>query len=242
MKENLVIVRAGDESVHRTWFGENQNWDLIVSYYGANPLTFSESICFSAPGGKLEAVHDLLVARPDLLEGRKFIALPDDDVASDCSSINSVFDMMRIYNLKIAQPSLAPDSFVNNKITASVPGLKLRYTNYVETMVPFFSVDVVNQLLPIFKGLRFGWGLDHLWSKIVRPEEIAIIDEIKVRHTRKQGTGPLYSEGVPLDEMRSTIRRFGATCLPNKIVKAAISMNGEILHSRDLRQRALDLR
>src|SRR2546421_13104875 len=40
-RPNLVIVRAGDHSLHPRWFdgkGDDRQWDLMVSYFGDNPV------------------------------------------------------------------------------------------------------------------------------------------------------------------------------------------------------------
>ena len=38
----LVIVRAGDQSLHPQWTSDpsSRNWDLIVSYFGNDPARF----------------------------------------------------------------------------------------------------------------------------------------------------------------------------------------------------------
>src|SRR2546423_553078 len=42
VRRNLVIVRAGDTSLHENWLAGpvDRNWDLIVSYYGDDPERF----------------------------------------------------------------------------------------------------------------------------------------------------------------------------------------------------------
>ena len=44
MKRSLVIVRAGDGSLHEEWLGQApegpRNFDLAVSYYGSDPRRF----------------------------------------------------------------------------------------------------------------------------------------------------------------------------------------------------------
>ena len=41
-RKNLVIVRAGDSSLHEEWLqGEGErNWDLIVNYFGDDPQRY----------------------------------------------------------------------------------------------------------------------------------------------------------------------------------------------------------
>jgi hypothetical protein len=42
VRGNLVVVRAGDSSLHPTWLpaSGHRNWDLLVSYIGDDPENF----------------------------------------------------------------------------------------------------------------------------------------------------------------------------------------------------------
>ena len=41
-RQNLVIVRAGNSSLHEEWLtgAEERNWDLIVNYFGDDPQRY----------------------------------------------------------------------------------------------------------------------------------------------------------------------------------------------------------
>lgn len=228
MASDLVIARAGDASLHESW-GPGSDWDFVVSYYGQNPARFPG--CLPSPGGKLEALYNLWVEHPEILEGRRFVAVWDDDIAADPEVISKVFSVMAEYGLALAQPALGPGSFVNSNTTAARPGLLLRYTNYVEVMVPVFSSALLLELLPKFEGLRFGWALDHYWYRHAAAYgKVAVIDACVVTHTRKMGTGGLYKEGNPYQEQARTIASYGFLP-PPEMTYGGITLQGTHLPS-----------
>jgi hypothetical protein len=95
MRKNLVIVAAGDRSLHRAWLAADRSFDLWVIYYGDNPETLetyraAADRCFSAKGLKIALARSLLVAR---YFGKAFdlvsyahIWFPDDDLSFPAGS------------------------------------------------------------------------------------------------------------------------------------------------------------
>jgi hypothetical protein len=66
MRKNLVIVAAGDRSLHRAWLAADRSFDLWVIYYGDNPETLetyraAADRCFSAKGLKIALARSLLI-------------------------------------------------------------------------------------------------------------------------------------------------------------------------------------
>jgi hypothetical protein len=63
-RKNLVIVRAGDSSLHEEWLqGEGErNWDLIVNYFGDDPQRYRKDDVqrIDSKGPKWPALHDLV--------------------------------------------------------------------------------------------------------------------------------------------------------------------------------------
>jgi hypothetical protein len=46
-KRNLVLLRAGDTSLHSHWMGasgEERNWDLVLNYFGDDPDKFRSDL------------------------------------------------------------------------------------------------------------------------------------------------------------------------------------------------------
>lgn len=80
-----------------------------------------------------------------------YVWLPDDDIAARSADIDAIFDAMRHYELDIAQPSLTRDSYFTHFVLMSCPGFVLRYTNFVEIMVPCVKVGLLRTVLEDFK-------------------------------------------------------------------------------------------
>jgi hypothetical protein len=241
VKKNLVIVRAGDNSLHPEWLrgAAARDWDLIVNYYGDNPDAYRgdglERI--DSKGPKWPALHDLLAENRRFFADYAYIWLPDDDLRTDAVQINALFEIMAARRLQVAQPALTWNSYFGHLTTLRNAKFQLRYTNYVEVMAPCFSAPMLEKALPLFKTNLSGWGLDFVWAKLVnRPEtEIAIIDTVTVDHTRPVG-GPNYKMlrelGIsPWDELRDFCKINGIEEEPTILTHSAIYQNGAVINA-----------
>jgi hypothetical protein len=220
MRKNLVIVRAGNSSLHEQWLdGEgDRNWDLIVNYFGDDPERYRQDDMqrIDSKGPKWPKLYDLIQKLGQDVYCYDLVWLPDDDLSATKAGINSLFDIIEQHALALAQPALTPDSYVSHLITLRNRSFHLRYTNFVEIMAPCFTRDFLKQMLPTFKENLSGWGLDFIWpTRISDWTRIAIIDAVTVRHTRPVG-GPNYrhlaSGGkTPPQEMRELLAKYGVT-------------------------------
>lgn len=188
----LVIVRGGGGSLHPEWLDglseQDRSWDLCLSHF-AREIGEARSSCdlfvHQSDVGKFAALHRLLhPASP--LWNYSHIMLADDDMRMTGRDLNRLFARMREHDLLIAQPALSPESYVMHDLTRVRPEAILRYTCFVEMMVPVFASWVLALVVPSFGGLTLGYGLDHLWSFLIgRPRgRIAIVDDVVVTHTR----------------------------------------------------------
>ncbi|PXX61694.1 hypothetical protein DFR70_108252 [Nocardia tenerifensis] len=194
-RRNLVVLRAGDTSLHEQWLAgpEPRNWDLVVSYFGDVPHRYRTGDVrrLDRKGAKWPALHHVLaVDLAESIDDYDYIWLPDDDLATDTASINAMFDYAARYRLSLAQPALTEDSYYTHEITLVDRRFDLRYTNFVEIMAPCFHREFLLHCLPTFATTQTGWGLDFHWPRFVRDtSSIAIVDAVTVRHTRPVG-GP----------------------------------------------------
>jgi hypothetical protein len=141
MRENLIVVRAGDASLHRRWINDTRarNFDLLVSYYGSSPGRYERKADhYHAMRGPRWPAHDWLWRhRRDLFDRYERVAFVCDDVDADTRTWNAMFDLCGWFGLDLAQPAVA--GYVNHAITRPVAGALLRYTTFVEVMCPVFS-------------------------------------------------------------------------------------------------------
>jgi hypothetical protein len=242
---NLVIVRAGEESHHGAWQASNEetgittccNYDLLISYYGTDPDKYKTDGIerVDGVGGKLGDTFTLWKNRPDLFVGRKYVWLVDDDVEISSENVNKMFSVMEELGLHLAQPALSLDGFVNHRITAVHEGFKLRYTTMVETMIPCWSIELLKKVMPLFEGIRYGWGLDHIWGRFAGPKQSAILDCVPAKHCRPQGTGDLYVNDLdPIKEMKKNLKKFKLTQVPEPINTGAVLPDGSYIEGKSL--------
>lgn len=191
-RRNLVVVRAGKNSLHPKWLdaGRHRNWDLVVSLYDPDarfdngpdvPVVIQR-------GGKWDGLYALF-SQSDILDRYDYVWLPDDDINACSADIDAIFDSMRQYDLDVAQPSLTRNSYFTHFALMSCPGFVLRYTNFVEIMVPCLKVNLLRIVLEDFKYSMSGFGLDYIWCRLSdNPRyKAAIVDRVAVRHTRPIG-------------------------------------------------------
>jgi len=220
-KRNLVVVRAGDASLHPRWLLPlaERNWDLVVSYFGDDAQRYRkpEVLRLDAKGPKWPALHTLL--SPGGLDWQRYerVWLPDDDLDCRGSDINRLFDLSEALGLQLAQPALSWQSHISHVITLQQPGFSVRYTSFVEVMAPLLSRSFLQRVLPTLGANLSGWGLDYLWPRLVDVpgRHSAIIDCVTVTHTRPVG-GPNYAVLAQngknaFTEMDELLARFGIT-------------------------------
>lgn len=215
---HLVVLRAGNDSLHPQWLaGPQRDFDLLVSYYGKEPGRHQDTadLYEHRPGPKWSCIADLLQAHPELVERYDVFWFPDDDLAADTDTLNRMFGLFRGLNLALAQPALTPNSYHSWKILLQHPGCVARYLSFVEVMAPIFTRAALQACLPTFSQSRSGWGLDWVWPGLVaqgRQDAIAVLDATPVHHTRPLG-GNLYANNPELDPRRdveSLTARYGA--------------------------------
>jgi hypothetical protein len=214
----LVIVRAGDRSLHESWLqcSQPRNWDLVVSYYADDPNIWRRDGVrrIDDKGPKWPPLHRLLGSDALDWSGYEYVWLPDDDLATDGDQVSAMFDMASALGVSIAQPSLSWRSYFSHEITLNNPAFSARYTNFVEVMAPVFSRSFLHRVIDTLGMSESGWGLDHVWPYLVTDplRDCAIIDAVQVTHTRPVG-GPNYAalsgRKSPHEEMHAVLARFG---------------------------------
>ena len=213
-RKNLVLVRAGDRSLHPQWLSNDRNWDLIVSYYGDFPERYKDQFdflhCFK--GSKWEGVTDFIENNSHLISQYEYIWLPDDDLFCNAKTINNFFSLCKRLNFTIAQPALTSYSFYTWPITIQVKQVAARQTNFVEIMAPCFRVKHLKCFSKYFGENTSGFGYEWLWENIARKENIfnfGIIDVTPVFHTRKVGqAGHGGAKNNPRMEEKEFLEKF----------------------------------
>lgn len=192
-RKNCVISAVGKGSLHRDWMGEKRSFDLHLIVYDDSLIEFrddGDKVCH-IKGFKLKAIYEYLTNNPQFLSQYDYFFFPDDDIRTDVDTINRLFDTMKVLRLKIAQPSLKRMSYYSWFHTLQNMACKLRYTNFVEMMVPCFSQSALKSVLFTFNENATGWGTEMHWPLLLdsNHRDMAIIDDISVLHTRPIQSG-----------------------------------------------------
>lgn len=223
-KRFLVVVRAGNDSLHPRWLqgsGE-RTWDLLVHSFGSECPWINEDGVevvraegSEIRGPKMRAVHLLYERRKSYFQSYDYIFLPDDDLDGDMETVNHIFMMCEHFGLEYAQPAITADSFASNwPITVENSSFLLRYTSFAENMGPVFSGPFFQKCAATFSENISGYGLDILWSSWVSSsKKIGILDACPMRHTRPNRSGQLYKnlqemEINPDQELKDFIKKW----------------------------------
>ena len=216
-RRNLVVLRAGPKSLHYGWEHDideaDRNWDLCLSWY-ADVSTFDEDpnaeyhvIQTGSP--KFIGLHELMYDKSPVFD-YDYVMFPDDDLAWSWRGVNTAFEVMREFDLLLAQPSLERAGHPIHEITIKRPEYRLRFTNFVEIMCPIFARDALRICAPTFGLTRSGFGLDHIWPRLLGDpvHRIAVIDDTAFVHTRPQAVN--YDMGEAIEEGRQISGTFRA--------------------------------
>ena len=211
---NLLIVRAGDSSLHQNWMGANQNFDIIISYYGCNSLIYKDqSLRVDHKGSKWQGLH-LTMNDPRVnWQDYEYICFPDDDLDSTCENLNSFFSIVHDLNPILSQPALTKDSYFSHDILLQRDNVKYRKVDFIEVMTPCFRRDFLFSAKHTFAENISGWGLDYLWSSMIdhKTEDMIVVDETPVKHTRpvgNSGNGTGANIVDPSKELDDLKRKF----------------------------------
>lgn len=240
MARSLVVVRAGDTSLHPGWLvGATPEWDLAVSYFGndANKTFEAARYVHRCKGGKWDGLHAFFMEFPAAAMAYDYFWLPDDDIQADAPTINALFASIRRHSLELAQPGLTSSSYFKHPITLANPLFKLRYATMIEIMVPILDRRLLNLILPLFAVTRSGFGLDYAWHRLTTDpaQRAAILDEITVTHTRPIGrhlAGALRAISTdPEIERADMTARMGIKAY-HAIAFGGVMRNGRTVSSR----------
>ncbi|OGW75132.1 MAG: hypothetical protein A2Z72_06875 [Omnitrophica bacterium RBG_13_46_9] len=185
-KNNLVIACVGDDSFHKHWIsGARKNFDLALIYYGNIENRYEKEADFYFHMRenilKLGAIAAAIDRLGEKIKEYESMFFPDDDIFMSAAAINRIFEIFHRYKLDLAQPALL-GGVMHWRITQQDYRCILRYVSGVEMMCPVFSREALFKVLHTFTMNKSGWGIDLLWSKMLRGQKIAIIDSVGVYH------------------------------------------------------------
>jgi hypothetical protein len=237
MRKNLLIVRAGDRSLHPGWLDGARDWDLHISYFGDRdaPYALGEGVSLSREKGpKWIGLKECLAKHPGMLERYGHIGFPDDDLAASAATWNTAFAVAQESGAALAQPALDPRSFYSYDITLQRPWLKYRETDFVELMCPIFRVDFLRKVLPTFDLNKSSWGLDMIWRQWAARDgdKLVVVDAATVLHTRAIGKGAQYNAGnmqgkSQYDEYRELLAEHGVTDIARHALRG-VALDGSV--------------
>ena len=203
MFRNLLITTIGKQNFSHVWSGGGRKYDVVTVDYTKTPT-------FKYPG--------IYNAVTDCIWDYDYFWMPDEDVYLEPADINRMFNIMKEYNLDIAQPSIedSNESFPSWRcfVHDSGDSRDVIPINFVEVTGPCFSRSALLKCIETFELTKSGWGIDLAWGKIMKGENMGIINSVVAKHTRPVGGGKLYdilskNKVSPAAERKKIMRKYG---------------------------------
>lgn len=206
-REHLMIVMAGDKSVHENNIKGNRNFDVWVVYYGNDDdvaRRYSETAdrFWRAKGMKVELLRDIIVRDLHFRQNfdftcYKYVFMPDDDIIFDgVDAVNAFLDACTATGADCAQPAIS-NNYWSHVSTQKVDQIAAHSVNWIEIMMPAYRSDLFqNAFIPVVHQLDFlvsGFGIEIMVQKLCethrrRPTKNLILDSHAVVHSRPVGT------------------------------------------------------
>lgn len=236
MKKNLIVVRAGEKSLHPNWLvNAEPNFDLVVTFYGdAIPSEWAMQSyeIISLKGSKWRGLHRYF-STTNAWRKYERILLPDDDLLFDAKTINYFFTIAEKYSSDLSAPALDEKSFFSHPITLERKSFEARITNFVEVMCPCLSARFLDLTLPLFDESDSGWGMDHYWDQLLANNSMrppVIVDSTTITHTRPVGSAGHGANGTstPWNDLRRFVSKH-SVLLPPPSTVAGVLKSGERL-------------
>jgi hypothetical protein len=191
-RKNLVVARVGRHSLHPAWLDPSRprHWDLVLCPYQelASPAPADCTVTEVMPGPKWTGLRQLLNEWKGWRD-YQHVWLPDDDVFTSQATIDRMFELANALCFDLCAPALHECSYYAHYTTMRNHRCHARRTGFVEIMVPCFSRQALEKLLPTLdlSTTGWGWGLDSLWPQVLDYKGLGIIDSTAVLHTRPVG-------------------------------------------------------
>ena len=256
MRENLVLLRVGPNSLHEKWLDDDgsRNWDLYLSpYVSLAPQGIDCMVGDVVSGPKWSGIREVLHTWSGWRDYDR-IWLPDDDILTSQNVINQMFDVAHGVGLDLFAPALDATSYYAHFDMLQNRSFFGRWVGFVEIMVPGFSRTALETLLPTLDLSETGWGLglDSVWPKLLNYRNVGVIDALTVTHTRPIGQrrdeelakrmldeSDAILEQYDCDQVHATLGVFGEDLapvhLPSEVLLAEVVTGWQYVFERDPR-------
>lgn len=149
-----------------------------------------------------------------------WLVIVDDDVVLPRRFLDHAIELCERLDLALAQPAQTRHSNANWPLTKRRLLTIARETEFVEIgPVTLIRRDALRVLLPFPADLRYGWGLDFHWAKLMQDAglRMGVIDVLAVVHASRK-VASTYSWDAAQEEGREYLA--GVPHLPKEVAEA----------------------
>lgn len=193
MTSCMVFSSVGDNTIFdQYWIKDQEGYDIYIVYYDDSVERYDQyksKVKFAErrKGSKFQNFYWFYKKYPEIIQQYEYFFILDDDIVITGKDIQTMFKIVKEYNLLIAQPSFTKDSKISWPITKHKPGVKLEYTNFVEVNTQLFHKSALTKLMDVYDPILIGWGIDYLAIQSVGKDLLnyAIIHCVQCKNPRE---------------------------------------------------------
>ncbi|MFM6995338.1 MAG: hypothetical protein ACKOWO_09520 [Sediminibacterium sp.] len=157
------------------------------------------SVATECKGQIITALYNYLLPL-NAQDAYQYIGIFDDDQYISVSAINQLLFIADLEHLDVFQPSLAHDSYYDNRQFINKPGYQILKADWVEVMCPFYRMDIFNAFAPHCVENISGTGVDLYLVPTIQylmgKTNTAVVHAVQVKHMRPVRTGArVFSNG-----------------------------------------------
>lgn len=166
----LIFICVGDTSIHlhNRW---SDKFDVWVYYYGDNETNFeiykaNSTYITRGKGMKFENIVSAF-NQYDFWKKYDYLWFPDDDIRLDVKDAFIFYELSKLLNSDISQPSLYNMNVSHYKLIhkANMVG---EWIDFIEIQMPLFKTTIFETIILPFLTAnvwnRSGFGIDYWWS------------------------------------------------------------------------------
>ncbi len=178
------------------------------------------SVATECKGQIITALYNYLLPL-NAEDAYQYIGIFDDDQFISISNINKLLFIADLEQLDVFQPSLAHDSYYDNRQFIHKPGYQILPADWVEVMCPFYRMDIFNAFAPYCVENISGTGLDLYLVPTIQylmgKTNTAVVHAVQIKHMRPVRTGErVFSNGKTAVQEIQIMQALSKTLLLQK--------------------------
>ena len=245
----LVFTSAG-RFISASYLRESADrFDRGVVYYGSTEAHLNAyralgiEYLSAQTGYKIPNFLFLLQQNPQILMNYDYIAFVDDDIEISGDQLYSLFRKSAEIGVSLSQPAHSKDSFKPEyRFLFAQEDLSHQFVSFIEAQCFCVSTEFLRGIVDYLPHIRTGYGLDMLFSYILRDrrDQIALFHDVRMHHPYREEESTVRVLDPQFAENRDRIITALAESCGTTVESFVSAMRFQVYRSIDRRGREVD--